>query len=430
MSSLPRQLTINQAYVLIFGAFAALVLNAMFGSLAALTFMGCGGLLIVSNMTASVDSLRRWWVVLLLPAYCLLTALWSQYPSNSLRYGLQLAFTFAFAVVMTGRLSTAALMRLMFVVYGIGVIASVLFGRTGSFGAWLGVFGSKNAFAAHIAVFSLISVAVAVEGKSHRVLRLLGLVGAASSAPLLVLAQSAGASMMVLPCIAIVLLSVLSARLSSLQRLFMIAMLILIAAALALLIVTTGDMLLSDILEGSGKDATLTGRTELWATGLSYIAERPLQGLGYRSFWVVGFAPAEELWAMFLVPSGAGFNFHNTYISNAVEIGLIGLGLQIAIMYGGALLMGIYTLARPTAPNALLLALQTLMILRSFIEVEVFFEFSIRSIMGVATLIYALAGLAALRRPSDAALQARLSRGVLSHVALSARLRSLPHPDL
>ena len=430
MSVSPSKMTINQAYVLTFGAFAALVLNAMFGSLAALTFMGCGGLLIVSNVPASMDSLRRWWFVLLLPAYCLLTALWSQYPSNSLRYGLQLTFTVMVAMVMTGRLSTAALMRLMFVVYGIGIIASILFGRTGSFGAWLGVFGSKNAFAAHIAVFALISVAVAADGQSHRALRLLGLLGAAASAPLLVLAQSAGASMMVVPCIAIVLLSVLSARLSGMQRVFMLSMLILGGAALALLITTMGDTLLTDILEGSGKDATLTGRTELWATGLSYIAERPLQGLGYRSFWVIGFAPAEELWAMFDVPSGAGFNFHNTYISNAVEIGLIGLGLQIAIMYGGALLMGIYTLARPTAPNALLLALQTLMILRSFIEVEVFFEFSIRSIMGVATLIYALAGLAALRRPGEAAHRPRLSKGVLSHVALPARPRSLPHAHL
>lgn len=430
MSAAPFRLTINQAYVLTFGAFSALVLNAMFGSLAALTFMICGGLLIVSNLPASIDSLRRWWFVLLLPAYCLLTVLWSQYPANSLRYGLQLTFTFVVAVVMTGRLSTASLMRLMFIVYGIGVIASILFGRTGSFGAWLGVFGSKNAFAAHLAVFALIAVAVAADDRSSRVLRLLGVVGAVSSVPLLVLAQSAGASIMVVPCIAIVLLSILSARLSGMQRVFMIAMLVLVAAALVLLVLTMGDTLLTDILEGSGKDATLTGRTDLWATGLSYIAQRPLQGLGYRSFWVIGFAPAEELWAMFDVPSGAGFNFHNTYISNAVEIGMIGLGLQIVIMYGGALAMGIYTFARPNAPNALLLALQTLMILRSFIEVEVFFEFSIRSIMGVATLIYALAGLVALRRPTVAVGRRRLSKGVLSHVDLPARPRSLPNPNL
>ena len=430
MNTAPLRVTIDQAYILAFGAFAALVLNAMFGSLAALTFLGCGGLLIVSNPAASIDSLRRWWFVLLLPAFCLLTALWSQYPSNSLRYGLQLTFTFVVAIVLTGRLSTASLMRMMFIVYGIGVIASILFGRTGTGGVWLGVFGSKNAFAAHIAVFALIAVAVAADENSNWLLRLLGAAGAVASAPLLALAQSAGASLMVAPCIAIVLLSILSVRLSGMQRLFLIVMLTVISAAFALVVITMGDTLLAGILEGSGKDATLTGRTDLWATGLSYIAERPLQGLGYRSFWVTGFAPAEELWAMFGVPSGAGFNFHNTYISNAVEIGLIGLGLQIAIMYGGAVLMAALTFARPNAPNALLLALQTLMILRSFIEVEVFFEFSIRSIMGVATLIYAAAGLIALRRPSAAPRRPHLSKGLLSHVAVPARPRPLPHPDL
>ncbi|SEQ42003.1 exopolysaccharide production protein ExoQ [Devosia sp. YR412] len=424
----PRQLTLNIAWLLTFGAFAALVLNAMFGSLAALTFMGCGGLLIVSNIPATVDSLRRWWFVLLLPAYCMLTALWSQYPANSLRYGLQLAFTAMVAIIITGRLSTAALMRLMFIVYGIGVVASILFGRTGLGGSWLGVFGSKNAFAAHIAVFALIAVAVAADGKSSWPLRALGAAGALASGPLLILAQSTGATLMVAPCVAIILLSLMSARLSGMQKILVFALLLIIAAALALLVATTGDALLAEILEGSGKDATLTGRTDLWATGLSYIAERPLQGLGYRAFWVSGFAPAEELWAMFDVPSGAGFNFHNTYISNAVEIGLIGLGLQIAIMYGGAILMGAYTFMRPSAPNALLLALQTLMILRSFIEVEVFFEFSIRSIMGIATLIYAAAGLLALRRQSLPAPR-RPSRGVLSHVAAD-RPRPLSHPNL
>jgi exopolysaccharide production protein ExoQ len=431
MTALPPRITLDLASLLIFGAFAALVLNAMFGPLAALTFMGCGGLLIVSNVPASIDSVRRWWFVLLLPAYCLLTALWSQYPANSLRYGAQLGFTLVVAIVMTGRLSTTSLMRLMFLVYGIGVIASILFGRTGTGGAWLGVFGSKNAFAAHIAVFALIAIAVAADSGSHWLLRLAGLAGAAASPPLLVLAQSAGASLMVAPCAAIVCLSILSVRLSGMQKLFTFTMLLIVGAAFALVVVTTGDALLAGILEGSGKDATLTGRTDLWATGLSYIAERPLQGLGYRAFWVLGFAPAEELWAMFDVPSGAGFNFHNTYISNAVEIGLVGLGLQIAIMYGGAILMGIYTFARPNAPNALLLSLQTLMILRSFIEVEVFFEFSIRSIMGVATLIYAAAGLIALRQQAAAKPRRPHSPGVLSHVAATpARPRSLPYANL
>lgn len=429
MTELPDRLTFNLATVLTFGAFAALVLNAMFGPLAALTFMVCGLLLIVSNPHQSLDSLRRWWFVLLLPAYCMLTALWSQYPSNSLRYGVQLMFTAVVAVIITGRLSTATLMRMMFIVYGIGVLASILVGKTGAGGAWLGVFGSKNAFAAHIAVFVLIAVAVAADRNSHWMLRLAGIAGALASGPLLILAQSAGATLMVVPCLGIILLTLLTTRLPGTQKLFVLVMLGIVAAALVLLVIVAGDTLLAEVLEGSGKDPTLTGRTDLWATGLSYIAERPLQGLGYRSFWVIGFAPAEELWAMFDVPAGAGFNFHNTYISNAVEIGLIGLSMQIVLIYGGAILMAAYTFARPNAANALLLALQVLMILRSFIEVEVFFEFSIRSIMGIATFIYAAAGLLALRRQAAHA-QRQTPKGLMSHARIPARPRSYPHADL
>ncbi|WEK05806.1 MAG: O-antigen ligase family protein [Candidatus Devosia phytovorans] len=423
------RLTYNLATMLTFGAFAALVLNAMFGSLAALTFMGCGALLIISSIHQSVDSVRRYWPLLLLPVWCILTSLWSLYPSNSIRYGLQLGFTVVVAMVITGRVSTTMLMRLMFVVYGIGVVASIAFGRTGSYGAWLGVFGSKNAFAAHIAVFMLIAMAITADRHSHLLMRLAGVIGFGISVPLLVLAQSAGAIMMVAPCVAIIILTQLITHLNGMQRLFLVVILTIAMAALALLLITMGDVLLADILEGSGKDATLTGRTDLWAMGMDFIAQRPLQGLGYRSFWVVGFAPAEELWAMFLVPSGAGFNFHNTYISNAVEIGLIGLALQVIIIYGGAIAMGIYTFARPNAPNSLLLALQTLMILRSFIEVEVFFEFSIRSIMGIATLIYAIQGLAALRKQSPAKARPR-PKGLLSHVRVPVRPRPFSHADL
>lgn len=408
MAARGHYLPINLAAVFTFAALAALVLNAMLGSLAALVFIACGGLLIVTNIPQSIDSVMRWWMVLLLPAYCLLTALWSQYPDNSLRYGLQLAFTLVVAVVITGRISTTTLMRGLFVVYAIGVVASVVIGRNGG-AAWLGIFGSKNAFAAHIAVFALIAMAMLTDRGAYPLLRLSALGGLLASGPLLVLAQSAGAILMVVPCVAIIGLVMLTGRLSPYQKLFLAALLAIALAALALLVLTMGDALLADVLAGSGKDPTLTGRTELWATGLSFIAERPLQGLGYRAFWVSGFAPAEELWAMFLVPSGAGFNFHNTYISNAVEIGLVGLLLQILIIYGGGAMIAAYALLRPNAPNAMLLGLQLLMILRSFIEVEVFFEFSVRSILAVATFIYAAQGLLALRAQTQARSAAPLS---------------------
>ena len=44
-------------------------------------------------------------------------------------------------------------------------------------------------------------------------------------------------------------------------------------------------------LSDTGKDPTLTGRTDLWATGMEFISEHPWQGVGFHAFWVKGYAP-------------------------------------------------------------------------------------------------------------------------------------------
>ena len=81
-------------------------------------------------------------------------------------------------------------------------------------------------------------------------------------------------------------------------------------------------------LDATGKDVTLTGRTDLWAVAFQEIAERPLLGVGFQAFWVHGNPLAEQLWAQFGISGRGGFHFHNTLISNTVEIGLLGAALQ------------------------------------------------------------------------------------------------------
>ena len=61
-------------------ALSGLVLNALVGSLAAMAFLGFGGLLLISDPQQSITLVARWWFLLLLPAYCMLSTLWSQYP--------------------------------------------------------------------------------------------------------------------------------------------------------------------------------------------------------------------------------------------------------------------------------------------------------------------------------------------------------------
>ena len=85
----------------------------------------------------------------------------------------------------------------------------------------------------------------------------------------------------------------------------------------------------------TGKDVTLTGRTDLWAVAFQEIAERPVLGTGFQAFWVQGNPLAEELWAMFGIDSRSGFHFHNTLLSNAVEIGIVGVALQAVVFFGG-----------------------------------------------------------------------------------------------
>lgn len=411
--SQPRLLRLDIAEILALAALGALALEPLLGTLAAAAFLLFGLLLIASQPIQSLSSLFRYWPLLMLPAYCLLSTLWSEFSDNTLRYGTQLALTLAVAIVVATRVSAANLLRGLFCVYSVGIALSLVVGRNSDGSAWLGIFGSKNAFAAFVAVFALISVGVAFDRGAMRGLRIAATAGAFLSLPLLIRAQSAGALAVIGPSVATILAVMFIRRLSDAQKLFVVGIAILGALAVALVVSTFGDRLLGAFLETSGKDSTLTGRTDLWRAGLSLIAEKPFFGVGYRAFWVKGNGPAEQLWAMFGEPSGAGFNFHNTYISNAVELGLVGLSIEIGVIYVTAAILAVMAVVRPTHVVATLLGLQVLLILRSFVEVEVFYEFSIRSILAYCTFIYAVRELMHWRatRPLRFAGQTRLVGG-------------------
>jgi len=67
---------------------------------------------------------------------------------------------------------------------------------------------------------------------------------------------------------------------------------------------------------------TLTGRLPLWTELGHYVAERPLTGYGYNSFWSaerIELVSGEVEWAI--------RESHNAYIETALGIGVIGVGL-------------------------------------------------------------------------------------------------------
>lgn len=397
-----RGIAVNVSELLAFATLGALVLEPLLKSVAAAAFLLFGMLLFISKPARSINSLAQYWPLLLLPVYCLLSTLWSDFPGNTLRYGTQLAITLGVAIVIAGRMSPERLIRILFYLYSAGVVLCLVLGRNADGSAWLGIFSSKNAFAAFVAIFALLSIGIMLERTAPAWLRITGLLCTLLSLPLLLRAQSAGALATIGPAVLTTIAVMLLRLLTDLQKLFAVLMVLFLAIVIAFALLLYGDVLLNAFLETSGKDSTLTGRTDLWQAGLTLIAEKPLFGVGYRAFWVPGSGPAEQLWAMFGEPSGAGFNFHNTYISNAVELGLTGLTIEVAIIYVSAAVLAFLAVVNPTPTIATLLGMQTLLILRSLVEVEVFYEFSVRSILTYCTAVYAMTELARWRAAQDA----------------------------
>ena len=381
----------NIAWVLAFCALVVLILNPIFGSLAALVFLASGMVLIASQLRHSVYVSLRYWFILCLPAYCLLSTLWSQYPLATLRFALQFAITCVIAVVIANRVPPLALQRILFAIYGVGVFSSLAFGRVrDDIGAWVGIFGSKNAFAGVVSVFILACLAVLFDRGAHWLTRFLALASLLVSAPLLLLAQSAGAVIVLIPAIGIALLIQFGSLLNPLQRVFFFMLIVMIGAAAAWLASAYADMLFAMLLETSGKDTSLTGRTDLWQIGFDIISRHPLLGVGYQAFWVEGNPLAEALWAEFGITTRQGFNFHNTYISNGVEIGILGVSLQVAILYGALLGNLLWAFRNPSPANAFFSSFLVMVTGSSFAEVAVFFQFSVTSILVICALVYAV----------------------------------------
>ncbi len=83
------------------------------------------------------------------------------------------------------------------------------------------------------------------------------------------------------------------------------------------------------LLRAIGKDPTLTGRTDIWASVLRRSAERPRLGYGFGAFWEKDSLPAKVVQheTHWLVPSA-----HNGWLDLLVQVGWVGVGLFAAVL--------------------------------------------------------------------------------------------------
>jgi exopolysaccharide production protein ExoQ len=161
------------------------------------------------------------------------------------------------------------------------------------------------------------------------------------------------------------------------------------------LVLLTGGLAIASFLSDSsvlfgalGKDATLTGRTELWAHAQTLIWERPFLGTGYHAFWQIDNPLAVQLWVENYVPVGSGFNFHNLYFNTGVELGALGLIFLVALLLSAMGRLIITLLGPMTAQQLLGTSIFVYLSTISFVEVIQTYQFMLGTVLFYVSWCY------------------------------------------
>lgn len=347
----------TRAFINVVGGFLAafaMLANPILGPLTPLIVIAFVPFFAVINRNRMVHVLASAGPCLLLPLLALLSVTWSQAPDDTLRYGLLYLLTcFVGSMMGAGMRSQDAISGLFFGLLIIGILNFMLGGygvtETGA-AAFRGIQGSKNAAGEYAGAAVLVSVAMTSQAWINRrygsvVLGVFGLVIAVST---LVLSKATGAliaTSVALPCMICWLIS----RHMEVQVRTAICGAIMIVVAVMLLTLNLWlPALFELVLDSSGKEVGLTGRTMLWQAADRQIAMRPLLGRGYNAFWVPENLEAIRLWSEMGIESQMGFNFHNTYREILVDLGYIGLIIFVIVATVSTLIVLLRTMFKPS----------------------------------------------------------------------------------
>ncbi len=265
----------------------------------------------------------------LLALLTVLSAIWSQDRAQTLHFSLFILLTTLFAYYLTRRFSVLQQMQLFLLGGTLVGVASLLLAlfvpiygvhQSVRGAAWQGIFVTKNELAMLVLFFM---TPIGFVRLKYPILRYLYL---GLSFLLIYKSESkTGLICGVLYLIAIPILYTL-ARFGARSRLAVLT--IVIAAILVLGIGVSAWA--PPALSFLGKDATLTGRTSIWAAVLPEIQKRPILGYGYNAFWtgLKGESAKIILSTGWLVPYA-----HNGYLDILLALGACGLLLVGLTIY-------------------------------------------------------------------------------------------------
>jgi exopolysaccharide production protein ExoQ len=192
-------------------------------------------------------------------------------------------------------------------------------------GAWRGMMEQKNEFghAASIAVFLWVHGLLTKEVKFRYFV-----IGFGSAATCLILSRSSTSIFSALFSSMLLLLLLRGPKGKRRYMAFIVAVfatMILLYSLAVLNIVPGLDFLLQPVIALTGKDATFSGRTQIWAVIREHISQAPLLGTGYGAYWIGPVARSPS--SVFITRKSAFYptESHNGYLEIINDLGYVGL---------------------------------------------------------------------------------------------------------
>lgn len=281
-------------------------------------------LLVLVRRVRLAALLREKWLVALV-VLAVVSTLWSDVPSLTLRRSVALLGTTLFGAYVGLRYNARQLLGLarwaMLAVVVVSVILALgapAYGIDPS-GGWRGAFVHKNALGRAMALAGVLAIGLRATERRWRIVDLLLL---AVSVALLLLSGSRSSAVALLACAACLPLTG--------ARRWWYAVALVVGGALLLTAAGPGNWgspTAEQTLEAIGRDATLTGRTELWPAVVDKVSERPWLGYGYSGFWLGWDGASADVWAAVRwQPPHA----HNGLLDLALDLGVAGCALFLA----------------------------------------------------------------------------------------------------
>jgi O-antigen ligase len=255
---------------------------------------------------------------------------WSVNPEQTLRFSLYALGTTSFGLYLAIRYTLRQQLSLFGWTYGLLLVLSILlavaipqYGLMAGVhdGALRGVFTHKNQYGAFMALGGVVFFLNAVRGEKYSwIYWVLLVLGCAS----MVMSQSTTALatflVMVILCI--------------IYRIFRWRYEVMLSAVLAVTIIglialiwVAGYIGADSLFSSVGKDASLSGRTDIWRYVWDQIQLRPLFGYGLAAFWNGYEGPSGYIQLAMRI---AVIYAHNGFLDIWLSIGLVGLSVFLA----------------------------------------------------------------------------------------------------